>query len=385
MTIPNPIRFEEVRAWVFGQALPLWAGMGLDREHGGSVECLDFTGHDAARPIKRLRVQARQVYAFSHAAILGWDGSASAAADHCWDFLLDKGRRHDGAFVRLLNRDGSVADPTADAYDLAFVINACAWRIKAGDSAALAVAHHTMDALDGLLGLGTGQGWGAAEDRPNERLLNPHMHLLEAALEMVDATGDGRFELVAESVLSLFRDHMFEPSGRLVEAYGEGWRRKTGVHQRVEPGHVYEWAWLLHRAAAVIGADVSDEARVLHDFADRHGVDARTGLAFDGLDGETLTPQRGYRSWCQTEALKAHLALFEHQAIDTRARIAAVTDILLDRYLAVESRGGWCDRFADDWKPIAPDMPASILYHLLLAFAELLRLEPKLVAAGDHS
>jgi mannose/cellobiose epimerase-like protein (N-acyl-D-glucosamine 2-epimerase family) len=384
VTTADPIRFDEVRAWVFGQALPLWAGMGLDTIHGGAVECLDFAGHDAARPIKRLRVQARQVYAFSHAALLGWEGPAQQAADHCWDFLLNRGRRRDGAFVRLLDRDGAVADPTADAYDMAFVINACAWRIRTGDTAALSVAHHTMDMLDGLLGFGPGQGWGAAEDRPHDRLLNPHMHLLEAALEMIEATGDGRFELIAETILTLFRDHMFTPSGRLVEAYDEGWTPRTGIHQRIEPGHLYEWTWLLHRASAILGDDLADQARALHDFAGRHGLDAATGLVFDGLDGETLTPQRTYRCWTQTEALKAHLAVFEHQGADGRERIAAIVDILLDRYLAVTPRGGWCDRFADGWKPVAPDIPASILYHLLLAFSELLRLEPRLAAAGDR-
>jgi mannose/cellobiose epimerase-like protein (N-acyl-D-glucosamine 2-epimerase family) len=384
VTNPAPIRFDEVRAWVFGQALPLWAGMGLDRDHGGAVECLDFTGHDAARPTKRLRVQARQVYAFSHAGLLGWEGPAAQASDHCWDFLVGRGRRQDGAFVRLLERDGSVADATADAYDMAFAINACAWRIKAGDAGALAVAHHTMDALDGLLGFGPGQGWGAAEDRRYQRQLNPHMHLLEAALEMVDATGDGRFEMVAETILALFREHMFQPSGRLVETYGDVWQPIDGAGLRVEPGHLYEWTWLLHRAGVVIGVDVADEARALHGFAGGHGLDAATGLAFDGLDGPDLAPQRTYRSWCQTEALKAHLALFEHQGADTRADIVRVLDILLDRYLAVQPMGGWCDRFADGWRPIAPDIPASILYHLMLAFAELLRLEPKLAAGGDR-
>ena len=203
------------------------------------------------------------------------------------------------------------------------------------------------------------------------------MHLLEAALELA-SVGEARFEPVARTVLGLFRNHMFEPSGRMVEAYGPGWRPVHGAAQRVEPGHLYEWTWLLHHAGSILGEDLTQEARALHGFAEAHGLDAATGLAFDGLDGEELRPQRTYRIWCQTEALKAHLALYEHQGIDTRDRIVATLDLLLDRYLAIPLKGGWCDRFADGFEPIAPDIPASILYHLMLAFSELLRLEPQL-------
>jgi N-acylglucosamine 2-epimerase/mannose-6-phosphate isomerase len=382
VTVSQPIRFAEVRAWIFNQALPLWAGAGLDQAFGGSVECLDFQGRDAARPLKRLRVQARQVYAFSHGAVLGAD--TEAAAEHCWRFLIGSGRREDGAFVRLLNRDGSVHDAACDAYDMAFVLYACAWRIRCGDPDASEIAYETMKALDRILGFGGGRGWGAAEDAPGGRLLNPHMHLLEAALELTEADRSERFRQVAEVILGLFRQHMFEPSGRLVEAYGEGWAPVHGAARRVEPGHLYEWTWLLHRAGAVLGRDLAAEARALHGFAEAHGLDPATGLAFDGLDGEALAPRRTYRIWCQTEALKAHLALLEHQGIDTRARIAATLDLLLDRYLAIPLKGGWQDRFADGWAPVSPDVPASILYHLLLAFSELLRLEPLLGAGADR-
>ena len=61
------IRFEDVRSWIFDKALPLWAGAGLDRERGGSVEVLDLQGADGGAHFKRTRVQARQVYAFSQA------------------------------------------------------------------------------------------------------------------------------------------------------------------------------------------------------------------------------------------------------------------------------------------------------------------------------
>ena len=76
-----------MRTWVFEHGLPLWSGPGLDRSFGGSVERLTLDGRDAGAPVKRVRVQARQVYAFSQAARLGWPGG-EAAAEHAWAFLL---------------------------------------------------------------------------------------------------------------------------------------------------------------------------------------------------------------------------------------------------------------------------------------------------------
>ncbi len=72
--------------------------------------------------------------------------------------------------------------------------------------------------------------------------------------------------------------------------------------------------------------------------------------------------------------------MFEHQGLDTRARVAEIVAQILDRYLAVEPAGAWMDRFGPDFAPLAKDVPASTLYHLFLAFAELLRLEPRLCA-----
>jgi N-acylglucosamine 2-epimerase/mannose-6-phosphate isomerase len=376
--LPNAIRFDEVRAWIFDKALPLWSTAGLDRTFGGSVEVLDLRGRDGAAPFKRTRVQARQVYAFSHAHLLGWKGPGLEAAEHCWSFLARHGRLEDGAWARRLGREGGVADGTVDAYDMAFVLYALAWRARTGQPGALSEAHAAMDALDRRLSLGPGQGWRAAEDLV---LLdqNPHMHLLEAALELADATRDERFAQLGRDVLLLFEDRLFDHAASLLpEKFQEGWIPIHGDGREVWPGHHYEWTWLLHRARAILGVDFSAEARALYDFAERHGPAAGTRLIDDCLRGESLQPTGASRMWTQTEALKAQLAMFEHEGLDTRARIAEVTDQLLDRHLAVRPEGVWQDRFGAGFSPLAADVPASMLYHLLLAFSELLRLEPQL-------
>ena len=378
LTVRAPFRLDEVRAWLFDKALPLWSEAGLDRRHGGAAEQLDLKGRDATGDFKRTRVQARQVYAFSQAQVLGWTGPAPEASDHVWDFLRTHGRRADGAWIRLIAREGGALDANADAYDTASVLFALAWRAQTGDEGAVAEAHAAVDALDRLLRIGPGLGWRAAEDNA-ARLQNPHMHMLEGALDLAEASGEQRFADMAREILVLFRDRMFDRMiGALSENFAEDWTPERGEGRWIEPGHLYEWCWLLHRARRVVDIDLSGEARALYDFADRCGRDPDTGLTDDGLDGADLTRRRTFRAWPQTEALKASLALFEHQGLDTRPRIAQIMDQLLDRYLAVTPEGSWQDRFGPGFRPMAKDVPASILYHLILAFAELLRLEPQL-------
>ena len=72
--------------------------------------------------------------------------------------------------------------------------------------------------------------------------------------------------------------------------------------------------------------------------------------------------------------------MFEHAGLDTRARVARCVDNLLDRYLAVQPAGAWVDQLDAEGRPAVDKLPASTFYHVMLAFTELLRLEPKLSA-----
>lgn len=378
------IRFDDVRAWLFEAALPLWASAGLDRERGGFVEQLTLEGEDAAVSFKRTRVQARQIYCYSHAELLGWQGPARETATAGWDFLQAHGRRADRAWVRRMGRSGGVVDPVADFYDLAFVLFAHAWRYRAtGEEGVLRGGLETLDQIDGLLSDPAGMGWRAAEDAHGPRLQNPHMHLIEAAIEFAEASGHPRFSETARTVAVLFREKFFDSrTGTLAEYFEQDWSRSAGERGRItEPGHQFEWAWLLYRAEAVTGFPLRAEARALYDFAERHGVEPETGLTYDEVRDDGLVLSADHRTWPQTEALKANLAVFEHDGLDTRARIARVTSNLLDRYLDVEPRGSWIDHISTAGEPRTDRVPASTFYHVLLAFAELLRLEERLKAA----
>jgi mannose/cellobiose epimerase-like protein (N-acyl-D-glucosamine 2-epimerase family) len=124
------------------------------------------------------------------------------------------------------------------------------------------------------------------------------------------------------------------------------------------------------------GDSVFREADALVAFAETHGVDIRTHAVLDQVrdDGFCLKPSS--RAWPNTERIKAHLALFELAQRDPRPVVQGSVKLLLDRYLTPS--GSWIDQFDGDGRAIAATAPASTFYHVFLAFAEVLRLEPRL-------
>ena len=165
----------------------------------------------------------------------------------------------------------------------------------------------------------------------------------------------------------------------LAEFFTEDWQRQPGPEGRiVEPGHQLERAWILASYQRVSGADVTSQADALVAFSEAHGVDPQTQATFTTVQDDGTVIDRGSRTWPNTERIKGHLALFELDGRRPHGPVAGSARLLLDRYLNVEPRGGWMDHFDAAGRPIATAVPTSTLYHVFLAFAEVLRLEPQL-------
>jgi mannose/cellobiose epimerase-like protein (N-acyl-D-glucosamine 2-epimerase family) len=376
----SQIPFAEVRDWMFKAALPFWARHGVDDEFGGFLEELDFNGRATDVDFKRVRVICRQTYVFSHAALLGWEQGA-ALSQRGYDYLLAKARRGDGGFVRLLTRQGEVEDATPDLYDIAFALFAAAWRYRlSGDESVREVARETLAYVQQQM-RGPHAGFWQWLPPTGPRLQNPHMHLTEACIAAFESFGEDIYLDQARELVTLFRTKLFD-GHTLGERFDDHWRRVAGEEgRRLEPGHAFEWAWILARYQALTGEEMTDTASALVAFGERAGINPKTGAVYDEVrdDGAPLIPSS--RSWPNTERIKAHLALFELTGEEPEQAVTASARLLLDHYLALEPRGIWVDQFDRDGKPIAKAVPASILYHLFLAFSEILRLEPDLTAS----
>ena len=371
--------------WIFERALPFWSTVGVDRPGFGFIEHLDLSARPAAVPYKRVRVQARQIFVFSYAHLQGWPGALGAATAG-YDFLTRHARRPEGSWVRVLGAQGDVLDPTADLYDLAFVLFALAWYARAtGSAEALDHAYRTLDWIERAMRAPTGGFYNAVPVSPEPRQQNPHMHLLEAVLALFETTRDASLLRTADTLVDLFRTRLFDAAtGSLGEFFTDDWRWADGAAgTHVEPGHHYEWVWLLSQYERLSNRIVEPERSALYDFANRWGRNQDTGLVFDVVDRTGIVRDASGRIWPQTEAIKAHVVMAERGTAageHAGAMIAQITDNLLGHFLAREPAGTWTDHLTAGGTAKGDRIPASTLYHIVSAFSELDRVFGK--AAG---
>jgi mannose-6-phosphate isomerase len=366
---------------IFGETLPFWALHGVDRDDGGFHERLDADRRPVVHDGKRTMVQARQIYVFAQAALMGRMADAADLALAGYDFLLTHCRHPGGGWRLRVARDGKPLDETRDLYAQAFVLFALAWRFRLdGNTGARTLAEETLQYLDSAIAHPAGgyrDGIDAA-GRPTTgpRRQNPHMHLFEALLEWHAASGDTIWLDRAEAIGALLSQR-FCVDGTLREYFTDDLFPAPGADGRlVEPGHHYEWAWLLHRYRQLSGdTRHAALAGALYDFAVAHGTDPASGGVIDTVDCDGTPLKRSRRLWPQTEAVKAHIVRFEAAGDPACAkRIERQVESLLRCHFDGAPAGSWREHLGDDPTPLISGFPASSLYHVTLAAAELDRL-----------
>ena len=362
--------------WIARTALPAWSTIGFDPAAGRFHERLDATGAPIDVP-HRSMVQARQIYVFSHACQLGWfdDGgrlAEIAMASLRRDFAATSGG--EASFAFSVDRGGRVLSSTRDAYGHAFVLFAIAWLHRLnGDPALLVLADQTNAFIKTrLVDSRHGGLFDADPVASRAKRQNPVMHLLEAYLAMErSAPGRGYLE-DAGRLVDLFRSRLVSPThGVLLEYFAEDWSaHPDGAQATVfEPGHHFEWVWLLAEYERLSGERLGDWSARLYDVARAHGL-SRDGLVLDELDATLVVRKRSHRVWPHTEAIKAAAARHaegDEQALPfARSMARGLREHFLDRPFA----GGWVDHIDEAHRPLVDYVPASSLYHLFFAAAE---------------
>jgi mannose-6-phosphate isomerase len=207
---------------------------------------------------------------------------------------------------------------------------------------------------------------------PEWRQQNPHMHLLEAALALFETSADPYWRHWAAELIDLFETRLLDrDTGTLGEFFTQDWKPAPGPDgDRIEPGHHYEWTWLLDMHARLTGDDRRDLGHGLFDFAERHGLDRATGRVLDVVGRTGVVHSAATRLWPQTEALKAYCVMTASRH-GLAPRIAGVVADLMARFFAGCPAGSWRDRFDAGGQPLIDGIPASSLYHVFMAYAEL--------------
>ncbi|HEU5138055.1 MAG TPA: AGE family epimerase/isomerase [Steroidobacteraceae bacterium] len=357
--------------WLCDSAYPLWSTRGRDPA-GGFHERLAQDGEPLVEP-RRSRVNPRQAYCFAVAPSLGWRGDCAALVKHALDYFVARYQRPDGLFRTLVAADGSSLDDRALLYDQAFGL--LAFNVAASVGEARAERERQSQVLlalvlENMKREGQGFDTGVPPSQPLQS--NPHMHLFEAALAGCEMGSERSLwkplaDELAELALTRFID---SHTGALREFFDEDWNPAPGTPGRiVEPGHQFEWAWLLLRWGGAKHARARAAALRLIDIGETHGV--RNGLAINSMLDDFSAHDAGARLWPQTERLKA-AAIAARLTGEARylAMTVAAADGLL-RYLDCPVPGLWYDRIDADGKLVDEPAPASSFYHLVAAIAEI--------------
>lgn len=289
-----------------------------------------------------------------------------------------EGQRDDGFFIHQFDAQSRHADERTDLYDQAFVLFALAHASEALHQPSLMDDAETLWRLIEKTWSRPSGGFQEGEvEKPGRRRQNPHMHLFEAAMACSAASprADMRVRMRerADSLGDLFLTRFYDPENVVVrEFFTEDWAPAPGGDGKIwEPGHSFEWVWLLQHWARTGGPDCRHIAQRLHAHVLQNGLSANRAVAIDECWIGGGVKSDAARLWPQTERLKAGLALYEVEpGAAMEAEAAAAFDGL---WLYLSGDGFWADRMSPDGSLIAESGPASSLYHILVAFLELFR------------
>lgn len=372
--------------WMVSKALPYWATAGFDREYHRFEERLTPSGERIEGVPIRLMSQARQIFVYSLAAQRGWHPQAQLLVEESFASMVRDFLRSDG-WIHSIWRDGAPADTRRDLYALAFVLLAIASYVSAtGKKEALQLANRTLEFVDANLAAPVAGGFLDSQPPVDHiRRQNPHMHMFEALLSLWECSRDERYLARAGEVFGLFSTRFFlADGGVLCEHFTASLEpREMNGGISVEPGHHYEWIWLLRWFERASGRSVQPFVDALYVHADTYGYD-RDGFIVDEvlLDGRHLTLSR--RTWPIAEAIKANVVEAELGRQHAEHKAAALAERLHTCFLRPHPSGGWIDRFDQEGNCLVSFMPASTLYHVACAVDELARLA-SLVAAKTPS
>ncbi len=350
---------------------------GWDDEYGGLFEVLKSNGESKVIPFRRVMVHARQLFVFSRWAKLTGNNKFSAKADKIFEFMITAfWDFENGGWFSKLNLDGSVQNQTKDLYAHAFVLFGLA---NYKNSLDRKTAHDWIDKTLTIIERQFSRKDGSfcqdlsgdfVDLSPQIRSQNPHMHLLEAALYLLENDKqNSRYLTLVNRLLNLFESKILDSENKLIREYlDQSFKPKLVNSFIIEPGHHYEWAWLLNWSDKIHKSKKYDTlTKTLFDTGWRLGWDFNNGGVFDEFDCENkqvfLSTKR---LWPLLELIKVLSVLPSNSHGDD---LTAALTIVLERY--IQPNGTWVERFDQNWCAVDTTMPTSSIYHMAMTISVL--------------
>jgi mannose-6-phosphate isomerase len=207
------------------------------------------------------------------------------------------------------------------------------------------------------------------------------MHLFEACIDLYASASASKYVTLGAEIVDLLLDRFIDrTTGTLTEFFDRKWQPDPIRGHIVEPGHHFEWVWLIHRWLRLIpeemrgprSGELRGAAAGLLRWALDRGIDQARGGVFDEVDCQGKVLKESKRIWPLTEALKA--ARFaqadQHGPSDLALVSERLLNLLFENYLRPET-GTWTETLDRELRPLTDYHPATTVYHITMAAREL--------------
>lgn len=373
---------ESSDAWLKDQVFPLWTKNAFDPVTGAFSESLDQKGLAEGAP-RRALVQSRQIYAYTEAVkmnILQKD-QVSPIIKKNIEFIKNYSLPS-GAYLHALDIKNNPVETQSELYTQAFMLFGLARAFEILQDAqikarALALVRYLTTARNNKSG-------GFTEIKNNKIVFqsNPHMHLFEAVIEWIKIDSDNIWKEMATDIYQLCRlKFVNNEIGAVAEYFSEDWQVLRENNKFIfEPGHQYEWAWLIVQFEELLSLKSTSLPLKLFDLSEMHGVDPHSNLAFDEILSDFSVNKLSSRFWPQCERIKTAVQLGVLATPELKPRFAKAADeamAALNTYFKTETPGLWFDTKAGD-KFILQSSKASSLYHIINALSEYKLKRPRI-------
>ena len=374
---------KQTEAYLTGTLLPFWIEHAPDPEFGGFLSHFDKTGKPTGETTKTFLMQIRLLYTMSSAHRAGYgNGRCGELARRGAEFILDHYWDPEfGGWAWIADRRGNVTCWDKVGYGHCFGVYAFSEYFLAtgderGKEGALrsydAICRHMTDLQHGGFIELFQRDWtplpGAATGG-DRKTLDVHMHMMEAFTTLCEMTGGVSHRRHLTEVIDLILSRMLHRENGLGIAqfrydftplpailFETAWGRDAAPAagraakplDQTSPGHNVEFAWLLLRAADVLGVPPETYAGVLRKMCDHCvalGIDHEYGGVYADVPMDRPPELTEKQFWQQAEAL---VALLDACLLLRDARyweaFRNVLDFVFTKFIALGTGGEWYER-----------------------------------------
>ncbi|MCZ2723265.1 AGE family epimerase/isomerase [Marinomonas sp. 15G1-11] len=361
------------QSFVFESLLQKWNNHGFHPTLGYSYESLTTSWE--VNPVGRIRLltQCRQLYTFSHASLVDNNPDWKARLEPLFNFIIQHYYKND-RWLFSLDDSLNILDEKSDCYALAFVMLSFSYYYQStGDKRALDFIDSTHIFLEEKMRSKQG---GYFESYPIDstviRRQNPHMHLLEGYIAAYNATQKEAYKTALIDILTLAKQRFFDPkTNSLREFFDLNWAFDTTAGHIIEPGHHFEWVWLLHQSHKIkADPEYLSIANALWKKATQYGLDPNGGI-YNQIHAETNQAlDKEKRIWPITEYLKA-LCVHMNNGRSKEEHLKKAISFIFTHYFHRD--GHWNEFLYANNQAKEHPLPGTSSYHIFLGLWEVIQ------------